>query len=352
VTENTISAEIPADTEQRRESIAGSTYGSDKAGLVCAYVFEPDLPGRTIDAETAAMLLAAPTTGPEFMWLHFSLSNSAAGAWLQRHLTLPEPFYESIQERSSTRVEAVDSALLAVFNDVQFFDAEPSSAATLTLCVTARYMVSARTTQLRAADRLRASVKRGETFRSPATLLAHLLRDQGDVLVEIVRDATKQVDAFKDRILTGHAASRQRLGTLRRILVRLQRLLAPEPAALFRLLNQPPAWLRDDDVSDLRHSAEELSAAVSDSAALVERIRLLQEELLALINEQTNRTLFILTIVTVPALPLTIIPGMFGMNVRGIPFSEHQAGFWLVMVVVFSVVGLAVALARWHSRNQ
>ena len=35
---------------------------------------------------------------------------------------------------------------------------------------------------------------------------------------------------------------RARLGALRRLLVRLQRLLAPEPAALFRLLQHPPAW--------------------------------------------------------------------------------------------------------------
>ena len=64
-----------------------------------------------------------------------------------------------------------------------------------------------------------------------------------------------------------------------------------------------------------------------------------------LINEQTNKTLFILTVVTVLALPLTIIPGMFGMNVRGIPFSENEIGFWLVLLFVTGVVGLGAALA-------
>jgi len=90
---------------------------------------------------------------------------------------------------------------------------------------------------------------------------------------------------------------------------------------------------------------------VSDSAALVERIRLLQEELVALINEQTNQTLFVLTVVTVLALPLTIIPGIFGVNVRGIPFSEHDAGFWLVLLLVLAVVGLGAALA-WTRYRQ
>ncbi len=326
--------------------MAEAMYGSDKAGLVCAYLFRPGEAGRAIEADAAVDLLdARPDGGPHFLWLHFSLSNSASGQWLRRHTQLPLAFYDSLQEGSSTRVEMVDGVLLAMINDVQFFAAEASAAATVTLCVTDRLIVSARTTQVRAIDRLRASVKRGETFRSPAEVLAHLLRDQADVLVEIVRDATTQVDAVEDRIIAHQSASRPRLGALRRMLVRLQRLLAPEPAALFRLLNRPPDWLSEADVRDLQQSAEEISAAVSDSATLVERIRLLQEELIALLNEQTNNTLFILTVVTVLALPLTIIPGMFGMNVRGIPFSEHGAGFWLVLVVVLGVVGLGAAVA-------
>ena len=198
---------------------------------------------------------------------------------------------------------------------------------------------------MRAIDRLRASVTRGETFDRRPNCWRTCCATPADVLVEIIRDATRQVDAIEDRIIGYQSVSRPTLGTLRRVLVRLQRLLAPEPAALFRLLNRPPTWLSEADVGDLQQSAEEFSAAVSDSASLVERIRLLQEELSAFVNEQTNRTLFILTVVTVIALPLTIIPGMFGMNVRGIPFSEHDAGFWIVLVAVIGVVGLGALLA-------
>jgi zinc transporter len=333
--------------------IAESMYGSDRAGLVCGYVFTPGGPGRLIESDAAAEQLASwPGRAGEFIWLHFSLTNAASVSWLREHVPVPDSFYSTLKEGPSTRVEVVEGALLAVINDVQFFGAETSSAATVTLCVTERMVVSVRTTQLRAIDRLRASVKHGEAFRAPAELLAHLLRDQADVLVDIVRDATRQVDAVEDRIIAHRPASRATLGTLRRVLVRLQRLLAPEPAALFRLLNRPPSWISDADLADLRQSAEELAAAVSDSAALVERIRLLQEELVALINEQTNQTLFVLTVVTVLALPLTIIPGIFGMNVRGMPFAESEVGFWLVMLVVATFVGLGAALALKRYRGR
>jgi zinc transporter len=78
-------------------------------------------------------------------------------------------------------------------------------------------------------------------------------------------------------------------------------------------------------------------------------VRLLQEELFALVNEQTNRTLFILTIVTVLALPLTIIPGLLGMNVGGVPLREGEGGFWLVVV---GLIACTVGGALWAFRRR
>jgi zinc transporter len=332
-------------------NFGGMTYGSDKAGLVCAYVFDPGGRGTAITSNGAEAWLADPNGPQGFLWLHFSLTNAASERWLAQHLDLPRDFHDLLGVSTSTRVEAGDGALLAVLNDVQFFAFEASAASTVTLFVDTRMMVSARTTPLKALDRLRAAVKAGDAFRSPCDLLAHLLRDQAEVLVHIVRDATRQVDVIEDDLMVHRAAThRPKLGTLRRVLVRLQRLLAPEPAALFRLLNRPPVWISGEDVTDLRQSAEELSAAVADSVALVERVRLLQEELTAHVNEQTNRTLFVLTAVTVLTLPMVIIPGLFGMNVGGVPFSDHPGGFWAVFAIVVTVAAAGAIVALRRSR--
>ena len=138
---------------------------------------------------------------------------------------------------------------------------------------------------------------------------------------------------------------------MRRSLVRLQRLLAPEPAALFRLLNRPLDWIDREDVQDLQQAAEEFSAAIGDSAALVERVKLIQEELAALVNEQTNRTLFLLTVVTVLALPVNLVAGLFGMNVGGIPLSEHGHGFAVVVGTLFVLTLLLAYLAFVRRRD-
>lgn len=331
-----------------------TSFGSDKYGLVWGYLFSPGQPAGPVDCEAAARILDDPSAQKDadtFLWLHFSLSNAAAERWIRQHLFLPESFHAGLTDTSGgTRVEQDGESLIAIIHDVLFdFRFDASEVSTVCLCVTPRVMVSARPRPVRSLDRLRAAIKAGETFSSPADLLAHLLQDQASVLVDIVRQATTRVDAIEDKLLSHRVSvSRAELSALRRMLVRLQRLLAPEPASLFRLLSRPPEWIDERDLQDLRQSAEEFSTAVADSAALVERIKLLQEELAAVINEQNNRILFLLTLATVLAVPVNLIAGMFGMNVGGIPLAGHRHGFAVIVsvVVALTLLGGFLALRR------
>ena len=321
------------------------SYGSDLSGLICGYVFERNQPGQAIHTKEALQWLQAHQHGNDdaFIWLHFNLSNVSAEKWLHEHLDLPDEFYETLHEGSrSTRIEHADHSLIAVVNDVLHdFAFEASDIATLWLNVTSNIMISARRKPLQSVDRLRNAVNHGEAFHSPTELLTHLLRDQADVLIGIVRNTIKKVDDIEDHLLADRLNhKRANLGELRRVLVRLQRLLAPEPAALFRLLHSPPVWVAESDVQELRQSTEEFAVVLSDMASLQERIKLLQEEIAASVNEQNNRSLFVLTIVTVLALPINIIAGLLGMNVGGIPLAQHEYGFWIVAAIVatFTVI--------------
>jgi zinc transporter len=246
------------------------------------------------------------------------------------------------QGSRSTRIELAENTLIAVVNDVlRNFSFEASDISTLWVNVAQNVVISARRTPLQSIERLRQAVKAGAPIRSSLELVTHLLRDQADVLVNIVRDVAARVDEIEDKLLAGRLRTkREDLGSLRRVLVRLQRLLAPEPAALFRLLQRPPAWVAELDRQELRESTEEFSVVLSDMSSLQERIKLLQEEIAARVNEENGRSLFVLTIVTVLALPINIIAGLLGMNVGGIPLAQDPFGFWTIVAIVatFTVV--------------
>ncbi len=322
------------------------TYGGDQQGLICGYLLRPDTSPQELGSEAAALWLAAnkDSSGDDFLWLHFNLSHAASEKWLAHHAQLPEEFFDTLREAShSTRIEMIDSSLIAVINDVHYdFSFEASEISTLWLNVAKRFVVSVRVRPLRSIDALRESVRHGEIIRSPMALLIHLLREQENVLVDIIRRVTLRIDSVEDKLLSGKVSvTRTELGAMRRLLVRLQRLLAPEPASLFRLLQAPPEWTDETDNMELRQSTEEFSVVLRDMSALQERIKLLQEEIAAHVNEQNNKSLFVLTIVTVLALPINIVAGLFGMNVGGIPWAQNEGGFWLVVFMIISFTGCA-----------
>ena len=335
-------------TVQTTEKNVGPTSGPAQDGPLWGYHFVPNQPARSISSEAAGAFLSAP--GPcapnEFLWLHFSLSNAVSEPWLHRYLTLPDTFYDSLKsDVDATHLEQEGDSLVARIHDVLFDFTFDVPVATTTLCVKPNVLVSAHARPWRSIDQLRAAVQGGQIFRSPIEILARLLRDQANVLVDIVRKAKKRVGPLEEQLLAKRVfVNRSELGSLRRMLVRLQRLLAPEPAAFFRLLNQPPSWISQEELQNLQQAAEKFSSAVSDTASLVERVKQLQEELAALVSEQTNRTLFLLTMVTVLALPINLVAGLFGMNVGGIPLSQHPYGFFFVLSPLLLLTAL---LAYW-----
>jgi len=332
------------------------SYGSDQHGLVWGFLFGRAPQPVAINARDAAAWLQQSHKAPhEFIWLHFNLSNTASEKWMHEQARVVTEFSEALHDGSrSTRIELAGDALVAVLNDVLHdFSLDTAYTATMWLHVTQYMLISTRRTPLKSIERLRQAVARGDALRSTLELLIHLFHDQGDVLVSIVRQATARVDQVEDNLLAGRLTERRAdLGALRRVLIRLQRLLAPEPAALFRLLQRPPHWMAETDMQALRQSTEEFSVVLSDMSALQERIKLLQEEIAAHVNEDNNRSLYVLTIVTVLALPINIIAGLLGMNVGGVPLAGHPRGFWIVVGIVATFTVLAAwLLIRKHQRD-
>ena len=62
--------------------------------------------------------------------------------------------------------------------------------------------------------------------------------------------------------------------------------------------------------------------------------------------EQTNRNLQILAIVTTIFLPASLVTGVFGMNVAGLPFTQNPNGFLWSMVILIGSSALVFWLLK------
>lgn len=110
--------------------------------------------------------------------------------------------------------------------------------------------------------------------------------------------------------------------------------------SLTALLARLPAWATPDDAAELRDAVARLDAVGHDLDLAQERARQLQDERGARLAEITNRNLYVLSIFTAVFLPMTLVTGVFGMNVGGLPGVGSPHGF-LWTIALMALIGLA-----------
>lgn len=314
-----------------------SSYGS---GLICGFrLATPQL----IDDE------APGSTENEPRWLHFNLSDSRGRDWIKEQQQLPTEARELLLDGDiRVRVEVLPGAIVAVLGDLYHdFDHDPERLGTLRVYVDAKLLLSGRSHPLKTVDVLRRELLRTGEAQTPLAVFQMLIERLAESFGKVAVELGEQVDQSEDRILArNYAGQGTPLGNLRRLVAKLRRVVSANRSALLSLPATLPGLFGATERAELRAAIDRLEAVGQDLELVQERARLLQEEIAAGMSEATNRNLFVLSIATTTLLPITLITGIFGMNVRGLPFADSPHGFWLVMLGIGATVLTALRLLK------
>ena len=106
----------------------------------------------------------------------------------------------------------------------------------------------------------------------------------------------------------------------------------------------PAAGTRDEHehLGDRIQQFDETLATLGD---IQSRARLLQEEVNSRQASATSRNLYFLSIFTAIMLPVTLVTGVFGMNVAGLPGTKSDDAFlWVIggmaLLAVLTLLGM------------
>ena len=307
--------------------------GADR-GLICGFRLAAGAVAREVTAENIPESL---TERGAVTWLHFNLSEGRARRWLLESELLPPSMRELLQEHDGNRrIEITDEGVLMVLNDFTFDEeSDPSEVAALWCYASTTTFITARMHALRSIDDLRLSMRGSVTASTGIELLGRLLELRTMHLRRRAQRLIDRLDDIEDEILAGDIREqREQLGRTRRLCARWRREFAPERVDLNKFLLREAASLADGDREVLQSEAESLGFAIEEVAELYERAKLLQEELSSRVAENTGRNLYVLSILTAVLLPMTLVTGIFGMNVAGMPGLQNPAAFWRVMLLV------------------
>jgi zinc transporter len=281
------------------------------------------------------------------VWYHFNLADGRARKWLSEESGMPQQALAIMLEaHPRVRLNMLPQGLVGILEDLHHdFNGDPEGFGELRFYVDERRVISARRHPLKSVDDLQRDHDRMRAIASTSDWMEALVARLAHNFAESVRSLSDRVDTLEDEVVDGKSTQEQRaeLASIRRLLVRFRRHVHADRQALQRLR----ADGHDKNHAQAnRQSIDQLEGVAQDLDLVHERVRLLQEEVSNLLAEATNRNLYVLSIVTTALLPATLITGVWGMNVGGIPWADDSHGIvWTGLSVLVSIL-LSLALLR------
>ncbi len=315
-------------------------------GFVCAYHFSAAGAGTALPESAAAEAVASQDG---WVWLHLNLSDWRCRRWLGDMLGLPrEIITEFADQPARQQVSAWQDVLFGHLADfLREFDSDSTEFAWLHFILGRRVLVTGRARAVQSAERIRTLISAGFAFSGPDALLSRLLEHYTDSLDGALHRLNDELEAIEDHVLDErHRGERQHLMLTRRETAQLHRHMRAMRRAL-----QTAERASIPTPQGFAVTAARLAQLDQDFDEMEHRARFFHDEIDAKLAAETNKQLFILSALTAAFLPPTLVAGLFGMNVGGLPFAGQHWGFWGAVGLSVMSSGAVILYLRFIGRR-
>jgi magnesium transporter len=315
---------------------------------------------REIADVTARPRAPAELTAAGLTWIHLDAPDAlAAGMLAGRFGWHPLDVEDVLSKRQRPKVDDyVDDGYLFAVLHFPVYDPtiQRLNAAELDVFVGPDYLVTLPTVELKPVSRLFERCEENEAFREQlfskgsGRLLYEVLDDLFDYCFPILDKIGHKLDSLEDDVFEGRSEEVVRdLSNAKQEIISYRKIIKPERSTLRLLERRVERFLPEeleeyfDDIVD---ATERIWDMLDNYKEVVEALEDTNE---SVISHRQNDILRVLTIFSVVLLPLTLITGVFGMNVR-FPGFETAWAFWVVFGVMAAALGSMLAffrLKRW-----
>lgn len=291
----------------------------------------------------AAYTTALDAEGETFIWLHLNARHPDARKVLKEQLRLDPLIVKSLlAEETRPRLEEAGDNTLIIFRGIHFNPgAEPEDLVSLRVWVSRNRVVTVSRRRSQAVADLHARISAGQAPHRIgefiATLCSHLHEGIEKSIVEL--EDTTGVLEEKSLDHPGQESLRADIAQTRKQAILFRRHMAPQREVILRLIASKQNWLTAGDKWYLQDNLDRVTRHLEDLDALRERAQIVQDELSHALTSRLNKNIYQLSIITVIFMPLTVLTGLFGINVEGIPFAHHPHGF-LIFCLIMMLIGI------------
>jgi magnesium transporter len=290
-------------------------------------------------------------------WIHVNgPSHEEAQALASRFGWHPLDVEDVLSKRQRPKVdEYLDEGYLFAVLHFPVYDKaiQRLNAGELDVFIGEDYLVTLPTVELLPVTRLFRRCYEDETFRrqlfskGSGRLLYEVLDDLFDYCFPILDKIGHKLDSIEDEMFAGRSKEVVRdISNVKQEIISYRKIVKPERSTLRLLERHTERFLPEalelyfDDIVD---AAERIWDLLDNYKEVVEALEDTNE---SVISHQQNDVLRVLTVFSVILLPLTLISGIFGMNVE-FPGFDTTVGWWAVIGGMFATLVTVLGFFRY-----
>lgn len=181
----------------------------------------------------------------------------------------------------------------------------------------------------------------------PVALLHRIV----DTMVDNYRPALEQLETRLDKLetlaFTGHEQIVPQIIRLKRELGTLRRVIMPQRDVIGRLARREFAAISDEMAFRFRDVYDHMARYADEAMLFQDRVTGIHEINLATVSNRLNRVMKVLTVMSTIFLPLTVLTGMWGMNITIPHFpGGPEVQFWWLSGLMVAVIVAMLAVFR------
>ncbi len=319
---------------------------------------EPFLFGFGFDAEghatplTWAGVLHGDHLHYKRTWLHLNRHSHQTNGWLIRKSGLDRLTAQALlQEDTRPRATRHGSGFLINLRGVNLNPGEAlEDMLSLRMWASETLLITMRSRRIQSARDVAEMVQEGMAPNSTGGLVAALANSLTERMEPGITAFDEEADRYEDELLDPKIRlSRSVLPEFRRRVLQVRRYIIPQREALTQLVRDgaTSGLFSEQDIQFLRESTERVTRLCELIENIRERSTVLQEEVIQESTEETNKRLFVLSILSAVFMPISFVTGLFGVNLAGMPGAQNAGGFWMLSGSLVCVTAGTLLALRW-----
>ena len=326
--------------------VAANAQGPAPESLISALLI--DAQGHSCVCDPATITRWQPADG--MLWLQLDYKSPETRHRLESDTALPPVIVEALlAEDTRPRCLFEKGGVLIILRGINLNPGQsPDDMVSIRLWSDGHRILSVRHRYVAAADDLLNAYADGPGPASPGEFLDWFVAQMALRMNDTLNELFEVADSFEDDIIArrDHDMPQTMISSVRRQIISFRRYLLPQRDALAQLAAAPVNWLDDLDRGYLRETVDRLTRYLEELETARDRLRVAQDELDATLARRLSQTMYFLSIVTAIFLPLTLLSGLLGMNVGGVPGNHNPYAFGIVCGLLVVIAGMQLLIFK------